>query len=306
MLHAMAHPATLPDLDSLRCFVEAAQLLNFRAASEVVGVTPAALGQRIRKLEQTLGTSLFDRTTRKVVLTRAGMALLPVARRTLHEAGECVRAARGLLGPVPMDVVVGTRQELGLSWVLPQLPALREVFPGVTFHLYVGSGPDLDTQLRTRKIDCAISSRRLDDPKLDGMPLHREDYVFVGAPPLLAVAPFEGIADAAAHTLVDVHEEMPLFRYWRDAPGVGTRPPFAKLLRMGCVAAIRQVVLTGGGVAVLPLYLVQPDLDAGRLQRILPDIEPLHDHFRLVYRTDDVRRSLFEELAERMAAEPLQ
>jgi DNA-binding transcriptional LysR family regulator len=271
----------------------------------VVGITPAALGQRIRKLEQLLGTSLFDRTTRRVVLTRAGLALLPVARRTLHEAGECVRAARGLLGPVPMDVVLGTRHELGLSWVLPQLSALADALAGVTFHLYVGSGPDLDAQLRARKIDCAVSSRRLDDPKLDAVPLHREDYVFVGAPALLDAAPFEGIGDAEAHTLVDVHDEMPLFRYWRDAPGVGTRPPFARLLRMGCVAAIRQVVLSGGGVAVLPRYLVQPDLDAGRLRSILADIEPLHDHFRLVFLADDPRRALFEEIAERMAREPL-
>src|SRR5687767_288369 len=106
----------LPDIESLRCFVEAAHTLNFRAAARTLGLTPAAFGQRIRRLEEELGGSLSERTTRRVVPTPSGMALLPVAERTLTEAGECVRAARGLAGPVPVDLVLGTRHELGVSW----------------------------------------------------------------------------------------------------------------------------------------------------------------------------------------------
>ncbi len=298
-------PESLPDLESLRVFIEAAKLLNFRAAAGVVGMTPAALGQRIRKLEESIGTPLFDRTTRKVNLTRAGLALLPHAEATLREARDSVRAARGLLGPVPMDVSIGTRHELGMSWLIPQLPTLRQVCPGVTLHVYVGSGRDLDLQLRSRHIDCAISSRRLDDPRLDGFPLHREDYVFVGAPGLLARHPIDGLADAAAHTLIDTDADMPLFRYWRDAPGVGTRPPFTRLVRMGCIAGIREVVLAGDGVAVLPRYQVQPDLDAGRLQIILPEVQAVPDHFRLVFIADDARRSLFQTMAHQMLKAPL-
>lgn len=69
----------LPSLDSLRCFAAAARLLNFRAAARTVALTPAALGQRIQKLEEELGAQLFRRTTRSVALTEAGLALLPAA-----------------------------------------------------------------------------------------------------------------------------------------------------------------------------------------------------------------------------------
>ena len=83
----------MPDLDSLRCFVEAARYLNFRAASRAVGLSPAALGQRIRALEEQLDVSLFNRTTRKVELTEAGLAMLQPAQRPLEAAQHCAAAA---------------------------------------------------------------------------------------------------------------------------------------------------------------------------------------------------------------------
>src|SRR6185503_17822397 len=115
----------LPALDSLRCFAEAARLLNFRAAARAVALTPAALGQRIQQLEAQLGRPLFHRTTRRVTLTEAGLALLPHAQTALAAADACLRAGRGETGPPPQELVLGTRHELGMSWIVPMLPLLR-------------------------------------------------------------------------------------------------------------------------------------------------------------------------------------
>src|SRR3989442_203920 len=148
----------LLDLESLRCFGAAARLLNFRAAARSVALTPAALGQRIRQLEEQLSVPLFHRTTRKVFLTQAGLALVPSAERALAASEECARAARGEIDPAPLDLVVGTRHELGISWLLPMLADLRAVRPGLTLHLYFGSGADLIIRARTLEIDCAVGS----------------------------------------------------------------------------------------------------------------------------------------------------
>src|SRR5262245_27395576 len=213
----------LPSIESLRCFTAAARLLNFRAAARSVALTPAALGQRIRQLEDQFDVQLFHRTTRSVVLTEAGLSLLPVAEQTLALARECARAARGETGPPPMEIVIGTRQELGMSWLLPQLDRLHEDSPTIDFHLYFGSGPDLLLRVRTMEIDCAVTSSRFTDPKLESVRLHREDYVFVGAQKLLRKKPLSRDDHAANHTLLDTSAELPLFRYWRDAPGGGER-----------------------------------------------------------------------------------
>jgi hypothetical protein len=56
---------------------------------------------------------------------------------------------------------------------------------------------------------------------------------------------------------------------------------------------------------VLPKYLIGPDLGAGRLTPILPRVKPLHDFFRLIFRSDDPRRSLYEAVATTMASQAL-
>ncbi|MBX3221685.1 MAG: LysR family transcriptional regulator [Labilithrix sp.] len=294
----------LPSVDSLRCFCAAAKFLNFRAASRAVALTPAAFGQRIKQLEDQLGAQLFVRTTRSVRLSTAGLALLPAAERALAGMEDCARAVSPSGSLPPMDIVLGTRHELGLSWVLPQIDRLKELFPSIELHLYFGSGPDLVSRVRLLQLDCAITSTRLADPKVDALRLHREDYVFVGAPALLDRLPFAKPEDAVKHTLIEVSEDLPLFRYWRDAPKA-TPLAFARLTRFGTIEAIRQRVLAGAGVGVLPRYLVQPDLDGRRLRVVLPKTVPLHDYFRLVIRADDPRRSVFEALAAALAATPL-
>ena len=201
--------------------------------------------------------------------------------------------------------MLGTRHELGMSWIVPMLPLLRRRHPQLTIHLYVGSGSDLLIRVRTGEVHCAVGSMRMDDPKLDAVRLHREDYVFVGQPALMRQTPLRRPADAARHTLLDERSALPLYAYWRDSAGGRDRLTFGRFVYLGTTAAIRAGVLAGDGIAVLPKYLIAPDLAAGRLVSILPRVRPLHDFFRLIFRTDDPRRSLYQSVATTMASQPL-
>lgn len=296
----------LPSIDSLRCFTAAAKLLNFRAAARSVALTPAAFGQRIKQLEEQLGSPLFHRTTRSVRLTESGLALVPAAERCLLAAADCVRSGSGgSRSLAPMEVTIGTRHELGLSWVLPQLDALTKAQPWLRLHLYFGSGADIVMRVRSMEIECAITSSRITDPKLDSLRLHREDYLFVGASALLAEKPLDKPKHAEAHTLLDTDAGLSLFRYFRDAPGGGDHLHFGSVGRLGTIEAIRLRVLAKAGIAVLPEYLVRKDIASGRLARILPSVPLLSDWFRLIFRTDDPRRSIYEQIARQMSEIPL-
>ncbi len=297
-------PGPLPSMDALRCFVAGARTLNFRAAARTVALTPAAFGHRIKQLEDELGQRLFERTTRKVSLSEAGLLLLPVAERTLGAAAEC-RFVVNTRGVFPATrLVVGTRHELGLSWLLPQIDELRVEHPWLELHLYFGSGDDLVHRVRSGALDAAVTSTSLRDPELAGLRLHREDYVFVAAPGLLSHLPLQGPEDALSHTLIDVDDTLPLYRYFMEADGA-PELRFAGRSRFGTIEAIRQRVLAGAGVAVLPRYLVAPDLERGRLVRAFRRVKLLFDHFRLVVRGDDVRRVMLEALAASLRRAPL-
>jgi DNA-binding transcriptional LysR family regulator len=292
-------------LDNLRCFEAAATCPTFRAAARRVALTPAAFGQRIRQLEDQLNTKLFNRSTRSLALTPAGMAFLPKAREALEAVERCVTAAQSGTFP-PLELTLGTRYELGLSFVLPLHEQLTRDYPSLTLHyFYGGSSAELLLRIRSREIDCAISSERLVDPALDSFQIHREDYALVAAPRLLRQTPFSRDAHAQEHTLLDINSSLPLFSYWRDAPEGGDRLRFQRIWRVGSIEPMRRLVTEGKGVAVLPLYFIREELKRGRLKTLFPTVKPVADHFRMVFRTDDARRPLFESLAEWFRRHPL-
>lgn len=290
------------DLDGLRAFELAATTLNFSAAANRAHLSPAAFSERIRGLEESLGVRLFERTTRQVRLTAAGERLLPHARASVGAAAALVEAAKG--ARAAWEVTVGTRYELGLSWLLPALDGLAAAEPERTIHLWVGDAPELVEAVRMGRIDAMVSSLRVDAEELVSAPLHPEHYRFVAAPGLLAEVPFCDPADAPMHTLIDTLPGLPLFRYLLDPYG-GPVWPFRRREYLGGIGAVRARVLAGRGVAVLPEYFVNADLEAGRLAVILPDLRPASDTFRLSWRSGHPRAAALLRLAGELSRLPL-
>lgn len=268
------------DFDDLRCFVAAAESDTFRAASRRVALSPGAFSDRIKRLEGALDQELFARTTRQVHLTEAGLRLLPHAREVLEGARRCEAVARGEIGTAPYELTLGTRFELGLSWLVPNLSQLERSVPERTLHLYMGDTPELMGRVERGEIDAVVSSNRLVSPRVAYAVLHPETYRFVGAPgqPLC-----ESPEDARGRTLLDVSPDLPLLRYLIDADR-GSRWPFARYQYLGGIGAIRLRAREGAGVAVLPEYFVQRDLELGTLIDLSPERTLTDDVFRLIWR----------------------
>lgn len=294
------------DLESVRCFIAAADQGSFRAAAQTVHLSPAAFGDRIKRLEAELGVRLFVRSTRSIRITTEGDRFLHRARCLLEEEAHCRSAVLAETTALPFEVTIGTRFELGLSWLVPAISTLHRSRPERAIHLYFGGNADLLHRLHTRHIDTFVSSARISTAGLEHAPLHEESYVLVGATQYLRQSPLRSAEDARRHVLIDAHADLPLFRYFLDA--VPARPAwsFARIERMGTIAAIRERVLRGAGVAVLPKYFVQKDLEKRRLQRVMKNVRLRRDVFRLVWRADHLRQAELRALAEELRQRPLQ
>lgn len=292
---------TLPSIENLQCFLAAAGQLSFVRAASDCGLTPTAFGQRIRQLEEHLGAALFERTTRKVVLTETGLALIPLARSAVEQVGRCVGAAHDTTPA--LTFTVGSRFELAASWLAPGLAALGDLKPRWKVHLYCGSGQDILDRLFSGELDAIVTSAPVSRAGTVATVLHPETYALVASPRLLAERPFSAPADASRHTLLDVDRSLPLARYLTSAPGEALE--FGDERYLGSGAAIHSLVRAGHGVAVLPTYMVQGDLESGSLVALLPKRELLSDTFRLIRRRETPLARALDVLGEFLRGLPL-
>jgi DNA-binding transcriptional LysR family regulator len=289
------------DLDSLRCFDAVATTLRFRTAAARVHLSPAAFSDRIRRLEESIGAQILRRTTRAVALTDTGQRLLPLTRRILSLVDCVPGTATADHAPLPYQLVVGTRYEVGLSWLCTTLDPLARKRPERTVHLYNGSTDDLLARLERGELDAVVGSMRLVSPRLACAALHTEEYLLVGVDRTL-----RSREDARRATLVDVSPDLPLFRYFLDAQPDADPWPFARVEYMGGIANIRQRLLAGDGrVAVLPTFFIRDDLARRRLHRLVPRVRLRSDSLRLVWRADHQRQAELITLAHDLREYPL-
>jgi DNA-binding transcriptional LysR family regulator len=230
-----------------------------------------------------------------------GERLLPHARELIERAGRLRAMARGEAAPPPYELVLGTRYELGLSWLCPSLGPLARKRPERTIHLYNGDSPDLLGRLERGELDAVVASMRLTSPRLRYAALHAEEYDFVSLERCLRRR-----EDAQGLTLVDVTPDLPLFRYFLDALDDADPWRFARTEYLGGIGNIRRRLFDGGGrVAVLPRYFIARELAAGRLQRLMPGVRARSDSFRLVWRAGHPREPELAALAADLRERPL-
>ena len=110
-------------LNALRAFEAAGRHLSFTRAAEELSVTHAAISHHVKALEEVLGTALFERRNRRVVLTEAGQVLLPVLSESLDRVAE---ALDGLgTGPSARALTVTLTPSFASRWLIPRLGRFR-------------------------------------------------------------------------------------------------------------------------------------------------------------------------------------
>lgn len=162
-------------------FVAVAEEQSFRRAAERLGVSTAAISKAVRRLEESLGVRLFDRTSRTVALSGEGRALLGRAREALAllRAGREAAAdsARDLRGSVRISLPFILSRSLS-----PALARLAPLHPELVVHLQFS---DQITRLVDDQIDVAIRMGELADSSLVARRLFRPRWVTLGAPDYL-------------------------------------------------------------------------------------------------------------------------
>jgi LysR family glycine cleavage system transcriptional activator len=253
---------SLPPLNALRTFEAAARHLSFKKAAAELNVTPAAVSQQIKLLEDILGAQLFSRQTRTLRLSDAGQDTLPL----FSEAFDLLEKASGRLRNSAKNkpLTISVSPSFGAIWLVPRLDRFYAAHPDIEIRI---DGTDRRVDIARGEADLAIRYGSGDYPGTIIDHLFDQRNTPVCHPRLLdGPNALRTPDDLSKHTLlhVDWKDNDASWRMWLAAAGVTRVDPFRGPHFSAEEMAV-QAAMDGQGVALVGDRLIANHLKKGDL-----------------------------------------
>jgi len=259
-------------LGDMRLFVEAANLGSLSAAGRKLGLSPAAASARLLKLERDLATRLFDRTTRQLRVTPEGLLYLEHCRIALQAIDDGEAALHARKQTVRGKVRLSATSDFGRNRLRGWLEEFCALYPEVSFSLYL---TDAMSNLLQEEIDLAIRFSMPQDSALAARKLAPDARVLCASPDYLRQhgtprhpSELKGHHFALWATSAGTQNEMD---FTRGAERHTHIAPLDEAWDSNDGALVREWALKGHCIALKSLWDIIEDLNAGRLQVLLPD-----------------------------------
>ncbi|MGB8956008.1 MAG: selenium metabolism-associated LysR family transcriptional regulator [Tumebacillaceae bacterium] len=249
-------------------FVTVAEKKNFSRAAEALSLTQPAISQQIHTLEEYYGTKLFERTSKRVELTRAGETLLPYAKHILDLTQVAKDAVNDLAGKVTGKLTIGASLTIG-EYILPHMLAeYTKRFPDVEVSVLIANTEEIGVMALDHSIDIGVVEGKVQHRNLRLTPFLEDQMVLIAPPrhPLadaeevsrddLASQPFI-LREAGSGTRVVAEEVL---------HELGVHP--AKVVSLGSTQSIKAGVEAGIGLAILSKWCVRKELRSGSLHQL--------------------------------------
>ncbi len=292
----------LPSLNALRAFEAAARHLSFKEAGRELFVTPGAVSQQVKALEKELGTPLFRRLTRQIVLTEAGQSLLPKVRQAFQLIAASVEGLRP--DQSATTLTISTFPAFAAKWLVPHLGSFTEHHPDIDVR--IGATPEL-VDFAREEVDVAIRNGQGEYPGLRSDFLIHADLFPVCSPEVMrGPHPLREPSDLKHHHLL-INRRAAEWELWLRAHGV-KGIDLTHGTRFSDNSLVVEAAILGQGVAVSHEPLVADDLAAGRLVRPFPQATPDLFAYYLVYpraKSDEPKIVVFRDwIVEEMRLNP--
>ncbi len=257
----------LPPLNLFRAFDAVVRHRSFRLAADELCVTPSAVSQQIKQLEDFLDTRLFRRLPRRIELTREGQALASTVKDALAilSAG-CARLA----DPTgPAVVSINVTATLGTRWLVSRLKRFTDEHPNIKISLLTSNEPlDFERQ----DVDLGIRWGTGPFPGVRAEPLaptRQPDGIFpVCNPGFIDHRRIRRPEDLLRYTLLQAIQNGVTWATWFDRAGVSRTLPPADMLYYDDTNIMLEAVACGQGIGLSNAFLAESDLRGGRLVRL--------------------------------------
>lgn len=267
----------LPPLNTLRVFETAARHLSYSRAAEELFLTQSAVSHQIKVLERELGTALFRRAGRSMLLTDEGQRLYAHVREGLARLQKGMAELRADTRPQTLNISV--TPSFAVGWLVPRLPDFYRRHPQIEVNLRATTAL---ADFSRENVDLALRYGPGSWPGLHAEKLLQGDFVPVCSPRYR-----DGRLPQAAHALLDcalLHHPSLSWEEWFKSVGVTVDAPLRGSRFSDYTLAIRAAE-AGQGVALAHNSLIKDELAVNRLVQVVADRPALRTPFAyyLVY-----------------------
>lgn len=269
-------------LTELRYIVAVAEKRHFGHAAQACFVSQPTLSVGVKRLEEELGVTLFERSRGEITLTPAGERVVEQARRALAESNAVKDVALASRDELAGPLRLGAIYTIG-PYLLPHIiPAIREQAPKMPLLVEENYTVSLADKLRRGDLDVIIIALPFEEPGIVTLPLYDEPFVMLlPASHPLSLQPSVSTTELAQETVLLLGEghcfRDQVLEFCPDcAPKLQQQNSLQQSLEGASLETIRMMVTSGVGVTVLPCTAAAADLYSGRLLSIrrFSDVEP--------------------------------
>ncbi|MDX3925679.1 MAG: LysR family transcriptional regulator [Shinella sp.] len=258
----------MTNLGDMEIFSRVVTAGSMSAAGRALGLSPAVISKRVKRLEERLGTRLLQRTTRQISLTDAGQGFHDRILGILAGIEEAEAFVSGRSGSVRGTLRITAPTSFGRLHIAPHLKRFMEAHPDLTLNLMLSDdfsdivGEGFDLAIRIGELsDSSLVARRLAPVRrvLCAAPAYLERY---GRPAT--------IDDLASHVCLPPHNQD-IWRLEGPAGSITYRPSGPLVTNSSEV--VREAVIAGVGIALRSTWDIGPELKGGVLEQVLPEWE---------------------------------
>jgi LysR family glycine cleavage system transcriptional activator len=273
----------LPSIGLLSAFEAAARTASFTAAARELNLTQSAISRQIRALEEQIGVALFHRERQTVRLTPAGEAYARDIRDALRRISTASLNLRA--NPQGGTLNLAILPTFGTRWLAPRLPDFLSRHPGITVNLATRL---VEFDFRLDTMDAAIHFGAPDWPGTNHLMLSTETVMPMASPAFLAAHPVDGDPQALrALPLLHITSRPDAWERWLSSNGVADHGVTGMLFDQ--FATMAQAAMSGLGVALLPTFLVEREIERGELVPVIDRLMRSREAYHLVWPDDRER-----------------
>jgi len=273
-------PRPVP-LNSLRTFEAVARHVSFTRAALELHITPGAVSQQIRALEQQLGASLFKRSRRSVALTELALRMLPDVQAGFAALSRATHDQ--MLAPAEKTLTISVAPSFASKWLVPRLTDFSRQYADIDLRISATVGL---ADFKRDHVDLAIRLGRGNYPSLHVESLFTEAVAPLCSPALVKKVPLRTPDDLQKHRLLHdtsipgEHEQSAWVRWLNLAHA--TQVQVRRGARFSLADLALQAAMDGAGVVMGRLTLAERDIAAGRLVQPFKIALPLDVRYFLV------------------------